>query len=634
MTLKRFPQKARTLFGTLAIVIFHGRVYFVTILLGFTFLASPLRIVSEHALADSPPYVPPQVIRLQAPWVSGVRYPQSYEGHGESSGYLGAVDFYSAREPDDSVGDWPVTATHSGVAYFQPNGCGGNRRVIVTDETLGIKTYYSHVRFPSGYSGGDYKPVSAGEIIGYARDWGELDDCQNWPHLMFRVELRTASGWREVNLRYVELDGQRVFDDPWESGSWWRDDPITSYQRGFSRKDDAYGPALAASPKTATAYLGKVVSTSARRFATVAAGADGLLRLDVWDVSLEGTVQSKESRGTGIFGAVGSIAVAASGPDISTSVSYSLVAAAIRSGSGNLTLITWKVDAAGNATLKDYETLSVPISKVSMVRTLGYSPTTRLVTAARTTSGDLRLDVWDVSYADGTITWRTSHTAGWTITDVAVTSQRGYVVTAVCKFLYNVIINGVSRPVYGLAVTTWKLLTVSSGISIEERDDRVGGGALADINISRAWSSFVVVAGIDDDPGYEGSLWLKTYSVATDGTLALEDSHVEWETLASGARGLDISEVALVTDDGMALTAVRLINPVDVGYDSNGGHLKLIKWWIYSDGRIERGRDAMAGTADPLNTSVASFGWSTNRFVTTVRTGNGYLKVIAWHNVY
>lgn len=73
MTLKRFPQKARTLFGTLAIVIFHGRVYFVTILLGFTFLASPLRIVSEHALADSPPYVPSQVIRLQAPWVSGVR---------------------------------------------------------------------------------------------------------------------------------------------------------------------------------------------------------------------------------------------------------------------------------------------------------------------------------------------------------------------------------------------------------------------------------------------------------------------------------------------------------------------------------------------------------------------------------
>jgi hypothetical protein len=192
---------------------------------------------------------PSGVIRLQAPWQDGgIRHPRTYiktnlisacapgyaisciesllgapihNGHG-GDGLFGAVDLPTSTDWDKAEADWPILAAHGGTATFKviqlPDEKDPRRYVIIENEALNIRTQYTHLRFqppgafpPVGYISS--RQVTAGEIIGYSTTREEGDPGQGAPHLHFEVFQKDGGEWKQVDLRYVELDGQRLFQN-------------------------------------------------------------------------------------------------------------------------------------------------------------------------------------------------------------------------------------------------------------------------------------------------------------------------------------------------------------------------------------------------------------------------------------
>lgn len=648
-----------------------------------TMVALPVQKVMAHYVAAWKPSSP---IELKAPWDPGqVRCARTYHEHAAPETW-GGIDFYADLDgnevcdnrdwdnTDNRVpGNWTVRAAHSGIAWYSPtpgDACSvANRGIYILDETRGIWTAYFHVYFPSGVKAGDTKPVSAGEIIGYTR-YGANDpqkphsrDCAKSNHLHFQVYVKgdpipgaapdsqDSRKWKLLDVRYLILDGKQLFtnflggnadctDQP--QSACWTTSLIGSHSTGFTRQGTGNGSSIASEQKTTVAYLG--FRSGWRRIATAAKRADGKLMVQVWDIA--GSTGDVSVKDTKTAGTIGSLALAASQDPLITENDYSIVVTAVKTESGDLKVIAWKVRADGIIERKGEASQSGEVSEISIVNVADpfasgvTSNTFRFVTASRTgggTTGNLRLDVWDVDGANGTITLKGSKQENWTVANVAITTGGAGVVTAT-----RTKVSGT----YHLHIVPWKLEPTTSGLDIVFNKSTSIGHDLRDLNVAAFSPSLLVVAGID----VSGHMVLRSFSYSpnTD-DIKFIDLHIDNHVFGPRARGVEVTEVVLNVQrgefgGGLAITAARLKETLccsgfsEIAYPDRGiaGNLKLHMWHVSADGYFSLGLDGIAGIGNPLNISMTAIGDSCvgsgciSTFVTVLRTGSGAIKVIVW----
>ena len=124
-------------------------------------------------------------------------------------------------------------------------------------------------------------------------------------------------------------------------------------------------------------------------------------------IRARGTCGAVTRRGSGTAGDISAVAI--------PSLGDSRVVAAMRNGSGDLQLIVWDIDGAGNLTRGGSGTAG----GISLVAIVARDPS-RVVAAMQNGSGDLQLIVWDIDGA-GNLTRGGSGEAG-DISAVAITS--------------------------------------------------------------------------------------------------------------------------------------------------------------------------------------------------------------------
>ncbi|RMG56378.1 MAG: hypothetical protein D6723_00510 [Acidobacteria bacterium] len=162
-----------------------------------------------------------------------------------------------------------------------------------------------------------------------------------------------------------------------------------------------------------------MASVGGNRVVTACRDAHSNLKLIAWDVSAQGQIQALGSAAAGAISQVAIVGLRAVGSD-------ARMLTAVRTGSGYLKLIAWDVSAQGQIERKG-DAAAGAISQVAMtfVTTLGFPPEAEVVvTAVRTSSGFLEPIAWYVDdYASGQVT-RGASAVAEAISQVAASTVR------------------------------------------------------------------------------------------------------------------------------------------------------------------------------------------------------------------
>lgn len=268
---------------------------------------------------------------------------------------------------------------------------------------------------------------------------------------------------------------------------------------------------------------------------------------------------------------------------------YSLTA--VRTGSGDLKLINWATGSPGPVSRTgDSDDQAGEVSEVAVTRNRNLT-----VTAVRDGSDDLLLISWNDDTGTGDIA-RLNDTHGQAGTADLIDIKPGPAKSAAD------LITAVRTGAGNLKLISWRLDAGSGTITrLGDSDDQAGEVGLIALSVQDDIAVTAVQTG-------SGDLKLISWGISEDGTSIsrLGDS---------GAQAGEVSEIAMA---GL-VTAVRAGN----------GNLKLISWSVSPDGtQIQRLNDSddLAGEA----TCICLSRFSTTRYVTAVRAGNGCLKLIAF----
>lgn len=557
--------------------------------------------------------IPDEDIDLIAPWPKDeIRTPRTRNGHNVAEGCWGAVDLRKGA----SIGLWNIYAAHSGVADFDTSICEDGKTkfyfVKVTNNFLGIQSYYRHIRFIPSFNFIDNRIVNAGDVIGIVRgkdneDTEDMDCHESPPHLHFEVRVKNEAGeWGpRIDNRYIKLDGQPIFDQnteclPRQEGKTnnVQGDNLTSHHTGLLKlKDDATDGKMTG--QTAVSYIGKIkrLLTGDRMVTAVQSG--NKLRLRLWDI-IANKIKSKGLNET--TASTSDISMAVSGPQLVKSGSHSLiVVATIEDGKYKLRTYTAK-GTNGSITFKD-EITGEDATNVEIVKVSGtYSPVSRFALAIRTKSGILKLMTWDVNYSDGLLNKKyKDHANDSEINDLAITYSptHGLIFTAVRQT------DGILKLISWDTDSDGKL--IKKGVMKGNQGKKIAVSQV--LQMAGSTNCIITAESTNDD-----HLRLTSWKWISDGNF--EPVRV----ITSGK----VSDVAIDNSHlNMIVTAVR--------FDESGkirDNLGAIVWGVSPLGNeIRRRGDLIA--EDASNISVVSLGVDAN-FVTTCKDKNGNLKLSYW----
>ncbi|HEX5705328.1 MAG TPA: hypothetical protein VFX97_19165 [Pyrinomonadaceae bacterium] len=258
---------------------------------------------------------------------------------------------------------------------------------------------------------------------------------------------------------------------------------------------------------------------------------------------------------------------------------------AVRDGSGDLKLISW---TEAGVRLNGPGASAGSVSQVSAVR-VGLS--NRMVTAVRDGGGNLKVIAWRVPF-NGQIARLQDGQAG------AVSS-----ISAVSVPTGDRIVTAVRDGGGDLKVIVWN---VSPAGVVNRMPGEGQAGAVSVISSAFIGTSGTILATAVRDGS--GNLKIITWRLGVTGVIA------RLQEASAGA----VSEISAIAQGfNVLVTAVR----------DGGGNLKLIGWTVAANGAITRTGETQAGDA----TRISAFHLVDARLATAVRDGGGNLKVITWN---
>ena len=212
----------------------------------------------------------------------------------------------------------------------------------------------------------------------------------------------------------------------------------------------------------------------------------------------------------------------------------------------------------------------------------------RVVTAVRTSSGNLKLIVWDIS-TDGTQVTRKGEIEAGSATDIRV-----------CGFALGLVVTALREDNHDLKLIAWR---IKANGEAERKGSEAAGTiqALAMCRLSIDYVEYVVLAVREKENNLKIIAWKLT-------------PHGNFIRMADANAG-DVKLVS-ISSAGM--------DSVETYIRDSDGNLKVILWQITS-GKVIRKGDATAGPID----DVSGCNMDLDLSIAAVRTG-GHLKVIAW----
>ncbi len=267
---------------------------------------------------------------------------------------------------------------------------------------------------------------------------------------------------------------------------------------------------------------------------------------------------------------------------------------AVRTSSGNLRLISWRAGTAGPITrLADSGNQAGDASSIDIARG------SRVVTACRTGSGNLKLISWNVA-ANGAITRRgDSGSLAGAATAIKVVAVLNTLFVTACRTGDGI-----------LRLISWRLN--SNGSFTRLADSGNAAGAVSEVSLLKlplAGSAERVVTSVRDG----------------DGDLKV----IVWRVSSSGAFTRLGDSRNLAGDATMIRSALDPRGRVVTGVRTGSGDLRLIVWGISSNGAtVQRLGDSGSAAGSIGSNSLASL---TDGVVSAVRTSGGDLRLIAWN---
>lgn len=339
-----------------------------------------------------------------------------------------------------------------------------------------------------------------------------------------------------------------------------------------------------------TEYVGRIYSNGReignRIITAVSLSGSNKLKLICWDIMKDGSIVRK---GDIEAGGVSDISVEVYGGDV-TSSGYSLVITAVRANE-KLKIISWHLKGNGTFERKDDEVYDQQISNVEIKGVLGYSPTSRVITAILSkTDNTMKLITWDIDFVSGVITRKNVKEESTKASDVSLTYNEGHLIAAIKSVASG-----------KLVVKSYKVFGDERGVVSKDGETR--NETIDNVKVTGAGqSSFVTVSRKSD------KINLTSWKITSNGEIEFKDDiEVKY-----------ISDFSIASSGSMVLTAVKLQN----------GRMSLKEWNINSStGKINRGDCGFAGEVS--NMSVINLGM-TSSFVTAVKVKEGRLKVIRW----
>ncbi len=300
-------------------------------------------------------------------------------------------------------------------------------------------------------------------------------------------------------------------------------------------------------------------------------------------------------------------------------VHQGLMVTAVRLGTtGELRLIAWEVSGNGLGTAaggeeivrKGHVTPPGPVTNVAVVNMGNH----RVVTAARNEDGNLQLILWQLSQDGLQIEKLDEYVAGG-VTEISLalltTSQ---FVTAV-RLANN-----------KLKLIVWKIL---DGHLIDRRGEYTAGAIGSKVSV-------VSTGALGNGSGLVTAVRLKSGGLLKLISWWISNDGLTVERRGS-AVGEAISQVAIVHSGQYAEPGFTNVQDVVVTAVRDGdGNLKLISWWVSKDANqtISRKSDSSDGQIGGIFSKLAltrvGTPFHTDRLITSVRDGDGNLKLTAW----
>ncbi|MDR4504893.1 MAG: hypothetical protein MRK01_08920 [Candidatus Scalindua sp.] len=314
-----------------------------------------------------------------------------------------------------------------------------------------------------------------------------------------------------------------------------------------------------------------------RRLVTVSV-ANNQMKLIPWSVSTDGnTVQRLQ--GSAQAGPVSQIAALHTG--------LGNIVTAVRDGSGNLKLITWKVSSNGSVQ-RLHDATAGAVSSIAATRW----DRLHVVTAVRTSTGVLKVIAWRV-YADGSIHRLADATAGL-VSLVDVTPNPWGVSTTVRDSVGN------------LKVIAWKVVRENGSWQVQ-RQGSYSAGSVSRLTATALDFDYLMVSAVRTTSGDQKVI---AWDVNDVGTVRRLGSAVS----AGGCGLLDSERLGV----GTLVTACQ---------DPSTKALKMSLFEVSPDGAtIQLRSEAFAGGISALD--LARTG--DDMLVSAVRTNSGNLKLIVW----
>jgi len=309
------------------------------------------------------------------------------------------------------------------------------------------------------------------------------------------------------------------------------------------------------------------------------------LKLIAWRVNSAGSITRT--------GDSGNQAGKASWISIAKNPTDSRYVTAVRTGSGNLKLISWNVNSTGTSITRLGDSGN-QAGKASMIK-IDAVNNNRFVTAVRTGSNELKLIGWRLEANGSLVRLADSGNAAGIVRDISmVLISNGRVITAVRTdggYLKNI---------------TWQI-TDSAITRLGDSGNQAGSARNICITIDGFDNAVTAVKQANN------TLKLITWRINQSGSVQrLGDS----DALAGITKGHDISVAS-----GNIVTAVR----------TAAGNLKIIVWATDVNGQVTRigDSDNLAGTASMIKLNEELSGNAP--IVTSVRTESSTLKLISWN---
>lgn len=332
--------------------------------------------------------------------------------------------------------------------------------------------------------------------------------------------------------------------------------------------------------------------------------SDGNLRLRHWGVTDQSLTPLAETGNDFVAGSARDIAIA-------NLNGCNFAVTALKTADNNLKLVSWFSSPDGmerNGSAEAGEVSEIAITRVK--HPTSPSPSQgRVVTAVRTSSGNLKLVVWDVA-SNGSIQRRGEISAG-SASDINIVSLPA----AAPSSDDSRVLTAVRTADGNLKLITWGIAANGDIRRIASAD----AGAVTQIALTKITATRVVTAVRTE----EGTLKLISWSAAQLGSIQRQGD--DDEPLNQNTAGA-VSEIALTRWEPDAST---IGEDIAVAVRTGSGDLKIIAWAVGPSGNFTRVGDsgALAGAADLINISWSN---TSDRLVTALRDDDDNFRIVTW----